>query len=148
MDSGDPSFGQNEPPTILHVTAETDNPLTSQDLPETLTDTQALYAEQFHLLDSNGQPLQYSNAQMAITTSPSENGQVLHVIPPTQTGMAQETIPREQLVDATSPQDASEEKTTDRSLPTVRADTLEASASNCILRSQASLGLPRKSGAR
>lgn len=59
MDSGDPSFGQNEPPTILPVTAETDDPLTSQDLPETLTDTQALCAEQFHLLDPNGQPLQY-----------------------------------------------------------------------------------------
>ncbi|KAK7806833.1 hypothetical protein U0070_010317 [Myodes glareolus] len=137
MDSGDPSFGQNEPPTILPVTAETDDPLTSQDLPETLTDTQALYAEQFHLLDPNGQPLQYdlhslgdSNAQMTITTSPSENGQVLHVIPPTQTGMAQVIIPREPLVDATRPQDASEEKPTDRSLPTVRADTLEASAKN------------------
>ncbi|XP_049989304.1 calcium-responsive transcription factor isoform X3 [Alexandromys fortis] len=129
MDSGDPSFGQNEPPTVLPVTAETDDPLTSQDLPETLTDTQALCAEQFHLLDPNGQPLQYDlHSQM--------------------TGMAQVTIPREPLVDATSPQDASEEKPTDRSLPTVRADTLEASASNCILRSQASLVLPRKSGTR
>ena len=57
MDSGDPSFGQNEPPTILPVTAETDDPLTSQDLPETLTDTQALCTEQFHLLDPNGQQL-------------------------------------------------------------------------------------------
>ncbi|KAM7316310.1 hypothetical protein ACRRTK_024990 [Alexandromys fortis] len=149
MDSGDPSFGQNEPPTVLPVTAETDDPLTSQDLPETLTDTQALCAEQFHLLDPNGQPLQYDlHSQMTITTSPSENKQVLHVILPTQTGMAQVTIPREPLVDATSPQDASEEKPTDRSLPTVRADTLEASASNCILRSQASLVLPRKSGTR
>ncbi|XP_075812236.1 calcium-responsive transcription factor isoform X2 [Microtus pennsylvanicus] len=129
MDSGDPSFGQNEHPTILPVTAETDDPLTSQDLPETLTDTQALCAEQFHLLDPNGQPLQYDlHSQM--------------------TGMAQVTIPREPLVDATSPQDASEEKPIDRSLPTVRADTLEASASNCILHSQASLVLPRKSGTR
>ncbi|XP_038171130.1 calcium-responsive transcription factor isoform X1 [Arvicola amphibius] len=148
MDSGDPSFGQN-------VTAETVDPLTSQDLPETPTETQALYAEQFRLLDPHGQPLQYdlhslgeSNAQMTITTSPSENGQVLHVTPPTQTGMAQVIIPREPLVDATSPQDASEEKPTDRSLPTIRADTLEASASNCIVRSQASLVLPRKSGTR
>ncbi|XP_057614503.1 calcium-responsive transcription factor isoform X3 [Chionomys nivalis] len=149
MDSGDPSFGQNEPPTILPVTAETDDPLTSQDLPETLTGTQALCVEQFHLLDPNGQPLQYDlHSQMTVTTSPSENGQVLHVIPPTQTEMAQVTIPREPLVDATSPQDASEEKPTDRSLPTVRADTLEASASNCILRSQASLVLPKKSGTR
>ncbi|XP_057614502.1 calcium-responsive transcription factor isoform X2 [Chionomys nivalis] len=140
---------ENEPPTILPVTAETDDPLTSQDLPETLTGTQALCVEQFHLLDPNGQPLQYDlHSQMTVTTSPSENGQVLHVIPPTQTEMAQVTIPREPLVDATSPQDASEEKPTDRSLPTVRADTLEASASNCILRSQASLVLPKKSGTR
>lgn len=39
-----------------------------------------------------------------IATSPSENGQVLHVIPSTQTGMAQVIIPQEPLVDVTSPQ--------------------------------------------
>lgn len=60
MDSGDPSFGQNDPPTILPVTApKTHDSLTSQDMPETLTDTQALHEEQFHLLDQNGQPIQY-----------------------------------------------------------------------------------------
>ncbi|XP_059134648.1 calcium-responsive transcription factor isoform X4 [Peromyscus eremicus] len=156
MDSGDSSFGQNDSPTILPIPApETDESLTSQDMPETLTEAQTLHEEQFRLLDPNGQPLQYdlqslgdSNAQMMIATSPSENGQVLHIIPSTQTGMAQVIIPQEPLVDVTSPQDASEEKPTDRSLPTVRADTLEASTNDYILRSQASLGFPKKSGTR
>ncbi|XP_052605531.1 calcium-responsive transcription factor isoform X5 [Peromyscus californicus insignis] len=156
MDSGDSSFGQNDSPAILPIPApETDESLTSQDMPETLTDAQTLHEEQFRLLDPNGQPLRYdlqslgdSNAQMMIATSPSENGQVLHVIPSTQTGMAQVIIPQEPLVDVTSPQDASEEKPADRSLPTVRADTLEASTNDYILRSQASLAFPKKSGTR
>ncbi|XP_076406440.1 calcium-responsive transcription factor isoform X12 [Peromyscus maniculatus bairdii] len=156
MDSGDSSFGQNDSPTVLPIpAAETDESLTSQDMPETLPEAQTLHAEQFRLLDPNGQPVQYdlqplgdSNAQMMIATSPSENGQVLHVIPSTQTGMAQVIIPQEPLVDVTSPQDASEEKSTDRSLPTVRADTLEASTNDYMLRSQASLEFPKKSGTR
>ncbi|XP_036029006.1 LOW QUALITY PROTEIN: calcium-responsive transcription factor [Onychomys torridus] len=152
MDSGDSSFGQNDSPTILPNPApETDESLTSQDMPE----TQTLHAEQFRLLDPNGQPIQYdlqslgdSNTQMMIAMSPSENGQVLHVIPSSQTGMAQVIIPQEPPVDVTSPQDASEEKPTDRSLPAVRADTLEASTNDYILRSQASLVFPKKSGTR
>ncbi|XP_076406437.1 calcium-responsive transcription factor isoform X10 [Peromyscus maniculatus bairdii] len=136
MDSGDSSFGQNDSPTVLPIpAAETDESLTSQDMPETLPEAQTLHAEQFRLLDPNGQPVQYdlqplgdSNAQM--------------------TGMAQVIIPQEPLVDVTSPQDASEEKSTDRSLPTVRADTLEASTNDYMLRSQASLEFPKKSGTR
>lgn len=72
MDSGDPSFGQNDSPSILPITApERDDSLTAQGMPETMTDAQALHAEQFHLLEQNGQPIQYdpqslreSNAQM------------------------------------------------------------------------------------
>lgn len=39
-----------------------------------------------------------------IVANPSENGQVLHVIPSTQTGMAQVIVPQGQLVDVNSPQ--------------------------------------------
>lgn len=136
MDSGDPSFGQNDSPSILPITApERDDSLTAQGMPETMTDAQALHAEQFHLLEQNGQPIQYdpqslreSNAQM--------------------TGMAQVIIPQEPLVDVTSPQDVSEEKSPGRSLPAVREDALEDSTSNYILHPQASRVVPKKSGTR
>ena len=39
-----------------------------------------------------------------IVASPSENGQVLRVIPSPQTGMTQVIIPQGPLVDANSPQ--------------------------------------------
>uniref|UniRef100_A0A8C2QJM2 Calcium response factor n=1 Tax=Cricetulus griseus TaxID=10029 RepID=A0A8C2QJM2_CRIGR len=129
MDSGDSSFGQNDSPTILPITApETDDSLTSQDMPETLTDTQTLHAEQFHLLDPNGQPVQYDLQSLEESSAQ-------------MTGMAQVIISQEPLVDVTSPHDASEEK------PTDRADTLEVSA-NYILRSQASPVIPKKPGTR
>ncbi|CAH6791685.1 Carf [Phodopus roborovskii] len=135
MDSGDPSFGQNDSPTILPITApETDDSLTSQDMPETLTDTQTLHAEQFHLLDPNGQPVQYDLQSLGVSSAQ-------------MTGMAQVIIPQEPLVDVNSPQDASEEKPTDRGSPSLKTDTLEASA-NYILRSQASLVIPKKPGTR
>lgn len=44
------------------------------------------------------------NASKMIVANPSENGQVLRVIPSTQTGMAQVIIPQGQLVDVNSPQ--------------------------------------------
>lgn len=46
----------------------------------------------------------FFNASKMIVPSPSENGQVLRVIPSTQTGMAQVIIPQGQLVDVNSPQ--------------------------------------------
>uniref|UniRef100_A0ABI7ZQI4 Calcium responsive transcription factor n=1 Tax=Felis catus TaxID=9685 RepID=A0ABI7ZQI4_FELCA len=156
MDSRDPSFGQNGSPRILPITShEVDNSLTSQNIPGTLTQTQTLSTEQFHLVDQNGQPIQYelqslgdSNAQMMIVPSPSENGQVLRVIPSTQTGMAQVIIPQGQLVDVNSSQDVSEEKPGDRNLPTIRVDVLADNTSNYTLHPQASLTLPKKTVAR
>ncbi|KAI5178756.1 Calcium-Responsive Transcription Factor [Manis pentadactyla] len=112
MDSRDSSFGQNGSPKVLPITTpEADNPLTSQNLPESLSQKQTISADQFHLVDQDGQPIQYefqslgdSDAQMMIVASPSENGQVLHVIPSTQTGIAQVIIPQGQLVNVNSPQ--------------------------------------------
>ncbi|XP_021119259.1 calcium-responsive transcription factor isoform X5 [Heterocephalus glaber] len=83
---------------------------------------------------------------MMIVASPSENGQVLHVIPSTQTGMGQVIIPQGQLVDANSPQDISEEKSSDRNV--LRVDAVADSTSNYILHPRTSLTLPRKSVTR
>nr|XP_021558682.1 calcium-responsive transcription factor [Neomonachus schauinslandi] len=156
MDSRDPSFGQNGSPRVLPITShEADNSLTSQNIPGALTQTQTLSAEQFHLVDQNEQPIQYelqslgdSNAQMMIVANPSENGQVLRVIPSTQTGMAQVIIPQGQLVDVNSPRDVSEEKPSDRNLPTVRVDVLADNTSNYTVHPQASVTLPKKTVAR
>ncbi|ELK04853.1 calcium-responsive transcription factor isoform X1 [Pteropus alecto] len=156
MDSRDPSFGQNGSSRILPFTThEANNSLTSQNIPGSLTHAQTLSAEQFHIVDQNGQPIQYelqslgdSNAQMMIVASPSENGQVLRVIPSTQTGMAQVIIPQGQLVDVNSPRDASEEKPSDRNLPTVKVDALADNNSSYILHPQASLTLSKKTVTR
>ncbi|XP_057359665.1 calcium-responsive transcription factor isoform X5 [Manis pentadactyla] len=156
MDSRDSSFGQNGSPKVLPITTpEADNPLTSQNLPESLSQKQTISADQFHLVDQDGQPIQYefqslgdSDAQMMIVASPSENGQVLHVIPSTQTGIAQVIIPQGQLVNVNSPQDVSEEKASDRNLPTVRVDDLANNTSKYIPHPQASLTLPKKTVTR
>uniref|UniRef100_A0A8C5KI83 Calcium response factor n=1 Tax=Jaculus jaculus TaxID=51337 RepID=A0A8C5KI83_JACJA len=132
MDSGDSAFGQNDSPTVLPITTpETDSRI-SQDVPEALTETQTLPAEQFHVLDQSGQPVQYELQSLGDT-----NAQV--------TGMGQVIIPQEQLVDVNSPEDASEDKPTDGNIPIVVTDGLEDNTSNYILHSQASLTLPKKS---
>ncbi|XP_025261063.1 calcium-responsive transcription factor isoform X2 [Theropithecus gelada] len=83
-----------------------------------------------------------------IVASPTENGQVLRVIPSTQTAMAQVIIPQGQLVDVNSPRDVPEEKPSDRNLSTVRVDTLADNTSNYILHPQTSFTLPKKSVTR
>ncbi|MBZ3888746.1 Neurobeachin-like protein 1 [Sciurus carolinensis] len=156
MDSRDSSFGQNDTPTVLPISApQANNSLISQNIPGPLPQTQTLSEEQFHLVDQNGQSVPYelhslgdSNAQMMIVASPSENGQVLRVIPPTQSGMAQVIIPQGQLVDVNSPQDVSEEKPSDRNLPAIRVDVPADNTSSYILHPHTSLGLPKKSASR
>uniref|UniRef100_A0AC11B8I2 Calcium responsive transcription factor n=1 Tax=Ovis aries TaxID=9940 RepID=A0AC11B8I2_SHEEP len=83
-----------------------------------------------------------------IVASPSENGQVLRVIPSPQTGMTQMIIPQGPLVDENSPQDVSEEKPSDRNLAAVRVDALADGDSSYILHPQASLTLPKKTVTR
>lgn len=145
MDTRDPSFGHNDSPAVLPITTEANNLLTSQDIPGPPT----LSAEQFHLVDQNGQPVQYElqslgDSQMMIVASPSENGQVLHVIPSTQTGMGQVTIPQGQLVDADSPQDISEEKSDEGSMAALSAGAPADSTRSYVLHPHPSLALPRK----
>ncbi|XP_027629455.1 calcium-responsive transcription factor isoform X2 [Tupaia chinensis] len=77
MDSRDSSFGQNDSSPVLPVTTpEANNSLTSQNIQGSRTQAQTFSAEQFHLVDQNGQPVQYelqslgdSNAQMKIGDS-------------------------------------------------------------------------------
>ncbi|OXB64290.1 hypothetical protein ASZ78_005942 [Callipepla squamata] len=87
-------------------------------------------------------------AVQMIVASQSENGQVLHVIPSAQPGMAQVIIPQGHLLDVTSTQDASEEKCSDGSLQTVTVAAIADSASGYILHPQASLTVSKKSAAR
>uniref|UniRef100_A0A2K5JVX2 Calcium responsive transcription factor n=1 Tax=Colobus angolensis palliatus TaxID=336983 RepID=A0A2K5JVX2_COLAP len=156
MDSRDSSFGQNDSPTVLPITTpEANNSHIPQNITGPLTQTQTLSAEHFHLVDQNGQAIQYelqslgeSSAQMMIVASPTENGQVLRVIPSTQTAMAQVIISQGQLVDVNSPRDVPEEKPSDRNLSTVRVDTLADNTSNYILHPQTSFTLPKKSVTR
>lgn len=77
MDPGTPSFGHNDPPTALPITTpETGGSAAAQPVPGPLAQTQALCADDFHLVDQNGQPVQYelqssgdSNAQMVSTSN-------------------------------------------------------------------------------
>ncbi|XP_054976444.1 calcium-responsive transcription factor isoform X2 [Sorex araneus] len=149
MDSGDLPFEQNSSsevvPTITH---EAHNSVTTQ----TLTQTQTLSAEQFDLVDQNGQPIQNelqpledSSAPSMIVASPSENdGQVLHVIPSTQTEVAQVIVPQGQLVDVNNPQNVSKEKSNDEDVPNVGGGILGDSTSTYILHPQESLTLPEE----
>ncbi|KAM5228923.1 calcium-responsive transcription factor isoform 4-T4 [Ctenodactylus gundi] len=92
--------------------------------------------------------LNLSHCLKMIFASSSENGQVLRVIPSTQTGMKQVIIPQRQLVDALGAQDISEENSNDRNLPTVRVDTLADNSPSYILHPQTTLTLPKKSVTR
>jgi hypothetical protein len=60
MESGNPSFEQNDSSTVLPITIpEANDSLTSQNTSGPLTQTQTLSAEQFQIVDQNGQPIQY-----------------------------------------------------------------------------------------
>ncbi|XP_071072276.1 calcium-responsive transcription factor isoform X6 [Dasypus novemcinctus] len=92
--------------------------------------------------------LNLSTCLKMIVTSPSENGQVLQVIPATQTGMAEVIIPQGRPVDVNSPQDVSEEKSSDGNLPAIRMDALADNNSGYILHPQASLTFSKKTVTR
>nr|XP_042707681.1 calcium-responsive transcription factor isoform X2 [Chrysemys picta bellii] len=155
MDSRDPSFEQNDSPAVLPITVHvSDNSSVSSNTPVQLSQAQPLSTEEFHLVDQNGQPLYElqslgdSSTQMMIVASQSEHGQVLHVIPSTQQGMAQVIIPQGQLLDVTSTQDVSEEKRSDGNLQTVAVTAIADSTSSYILHPQASLTVSKKTTTR
>ncbi|XP_030066558.1 calcium-responsive transcription factor isoform X1 [Microcaecilia unicolor] len=149
--SSDPSFGQNECPTVLPITVHvTDGSSPVQNAPVHLSQAQPV-PEQFHVIDQSGQAIQYelqslagSSTQMMIVTSQSENGQVLHVIPSNPSGMAQVLIPQGHLLDVASTQDLSEENPNNGKLETVALATVTDDTNNYVLHSQASVTVPAK----
>uniref|UniRef100_A0A8C8SY67 Uncharacterized protein n=1 Tax=Pelusios castaneus TaxID=367368 RepID=A0A8C8SY67_9SAUR len=155
MDSRDSSFAQNDSPSVLPITVHvSDNSSLSPNTSVQLSQAQPLSTEEFHLVDQNGQPLYElqslggSSTQMMIVASQSEHGQVLHVIPSTQPGMAQVIIPQGQLLDVTSTQNVSEEKRSDGNLQTVAVAAIADSTNSFILHPQASLTVSKKTTTR
>ncbi|NXI58243.1 CARTF factor, partial [Chloroceryle aenea] len=150
MDSRDPLFGQSDSPTGLPLAVRLWGSSPSLAAPARPPQPQPHSAEELHLGDQTGQPLceLRPSAPMMIVASQSENGQVLHVIPSAQTGMAQVIIPQGQLLDVTSTQDVSEEKCGDGNLQTVAVAAVADSASRYILHPQASLTVSKKPATR
>ncbi|KAK2529560.1 Carf [Columba guinea] len=150
----DPLFGQSDSSAALPITVHLSGSSLSSVAPARPPQPQPHSANEFHLLEHSGQPLYElqplggPNAQMMIVASQSENGQVLHVIPSAQPGLAQVIIPQGQLLDVTSTQDVSEEKRGDRNLQTVAVAAIGDSASSYVLHPQASLTVLKKTTAR
>ncbi|XP_069716944.1 calcium-responsive transcription factor [Phaenicophaeus curvirostris] len=154
MDSRDPLFGQSDSPAALPIAIRLSGSSPTSAAPARPPQSQPHSAEEFYLIDQTGQhlydlqPLGGPSAHMMIVASQSENGQVLHVIPSAQAGMAQVIIPQGQLLDVTSMQDVSEEKCADGNLQTVAVAAVADSASSYILHPQASLTVSKKPATR
>ncbi|XP_074450703.1 calcium-responsive transcription factor isoform X1 [Larus michahellis] len=171
MDSRDPLFGQSDSPAALPIAVRVSGSSPSSAAPSRPPQPQPHSAEEFQLVDQSGQPLYElqplggPSAQMMIVAGQSENGQVLHVIPSAQPGMAQVIIPQGQLLDVTSTQeitgpdasfvkpgmkylDVSEEKCGDGNLQTVAVAAIADSASSYVLHPQASLTVSKKTATR
>ncbi|XP_063196453.1 calcium-responsive transcription factor isoform X3 [Chroicocephalus ridibundus] len=171
MDSRDPLFGQSDSPAALPIAVRVSGSSPSSAAPSRPPQPQPHSAEEFQLVDQSGQPLyelqplRGPSAQMMIVAGQSENGQVLHVIPSAQPGMAQVIIPQGQLLDVTSTQeitgpdasfvkpgmkylDVSEEKCGDGNLQTVAVAAIADSASSYVLHPQASLTVSKKTATR
>ncbi|XP_066492585.1 calcium-responsive transcription factor isoform X2 [Tiliqua scincoides] len=148
QETKDPSFGEN---AVLPITAPVPQDDASPlNIPMQLSQPLPFCAEEFHLVDQSGhslyevQSLEGSNTHMMIVASQSENGQVLHVIPSTQPGMAQVIIPQSQLLDVFSSQDVSEEKNCDENLRTVAVAAIADNTSSYILHPRASRSVSKK----
>ncbi|XP_034993429.2 calcium-responsive transcription factor isoform X3 [Zootoca vivipara] len=154
VETGDASFGPNVPQADLPIMAPISEDV-SQSLNAQMQLSQALpfSAEGFQLVNQSGHPLyevqssEGSSTHMMIVASQSENGQVLHVIPSSQPGMAQVIIPQGQLLDVTSCQDASEERN-GGSLRTVAVAAVADGTSRYILHPQASLTVSKTTATR
>ncbi|XP_068804193.1 calcium-responsive transcription factor isoform X2 [Struthio camelus] len=154
MDSREPSFGRSDSPAALPIAARVSGSSPASAVPVRPSQPQPLSVEEFRLVDSDSQPLYElqslggPSTQMMIVASQSENGQVLHVIPSAQAGMAQVIIPQGQLLDVTSTQDVSEEKCGDGNLQTVTVAAIADSTSSYILHPQASLTVSKRNSTR
>ncbi|XP_075287282.1 calcium-responsive transcription factor isoform X3 [Opisthocomus hoazin] len=147
MDSRDPLFGQSDSPTAVPFTVRLSGNSPSSVAPARPRQPQPHSAE-FHPVDQTRQPLYElqplggPSAQMMIVASQSENGQVLHVVPSAQPGVAQVIIPQVQL------EDVSEEKCGDGNLQTVAVAAMADSAGSYVLHPKASLTHSKKTATR
>ncbi|XP_063285911.1 calcium-responsive transcription factor isoform X1 [Pelobates fuscus] len=113
--------------------------------PDTTNQQLSALTEQYHFIDQHGNSIHYeiqalpgNSQQMMILTSESENGQVFHVIPSSQSGTAQLIIPHGQIQDSPNPT----EQSSDNLQPA--ADTaVPVNAGNLIIHTNSSLALSR-----
>ncbi|KAL8183861.1 UNVERIFIED_CONTAM: hypothetical protein K2H54_054739 [Gekko kuhli] len=85
---------------------------------------------------------------MMIVASHSENGQVLHVLPSTQPGIAQVIIPQGQLLDVSSSGDVSQETNCNGNLQTVAVAAIANNTSSYVFHPEASLTVSKKTTTR
>ncbi|XP_053136801.1 calcium-responsive transcription factor isoform X2 [Hemicordylus capensis] len=154
-ETGDPCFGQNVSQAVLPVTVPiTEDASSSLNEQMQLSQLPSFSTEPFQLVDQSGhslyevQSLEGSSTHMMIVASQTENGQVLHVIPSAQPGMARVIIPQSQLLDVTSSQGISGERNCDGNLRTVAVAAIADSTSSYILHPRASLTVSKKTTTR
>ncbi|XP_044287819.1 calcium-responsive transcription factor isoform X2 [Varanus komodoensis] len=150
-EAGAPSFEQNVTQAPLPATVPiNEDAFPSLNAQIQLSQSLSFSAEEFHRADQSSHSLyemqssEGGGTHMMIVASQSENGQVLHVIPSSQPGMAQVIIPHGQHLDVTGSPDTSEEKNCDGGLQTVTVAALADNASTYILPPQTSLSGSKK----
>ncbi|KAM4698060.1 calcium-responsive transcription factor [Rhinophrynus dorsalis] len=108
--------------------------------------------EKYHFVDQNMHTIHYeiqalpvSSPQMMILTSESENGQVFHVIPSSQSGTAQLIIPQGQVQDS---DDSLKQNQSNDNLQVVAGTSLPENAGSFIIHSNPSLAVSKTTSDR
>ncbi|KAL8183656.1 UNVERIFIED_CONTAM: hypothetical protein K2H54_048264 [Gekko kuhli] len=151
LESKNASFGQNVPHGVLQTI---DDASPSPNAQMQLCQPPPFPVEDFQLVDQNChslyevQSLEGSGTHMMIVASHSENGQVLHVLPSTQPGIAQVIIPQGQLLDVSSSGDVSQETNCNGNLQTVAVAAIADNTSSYVFHPEASLTVSKKTTTR
>nr|XP_056717430.1 calcium-responsive transcription factor [Euleptes europaea] len=151
MESKNTSFGPNASHGVLRAIDNASPPPNAQIRP---CQPPPFPGEDFQLVDQNChslyevQSLEGSSTHMMIVASRSENGQVLHVVPSTQPGIAQVIIPQGQLLDLSSSEDVSQERNCDGNLQTVAVAAIADNTSSYVFHPEASLTVSKKATTR
>ncbi|XP_061463930.1 calcium-responsive transcription factor isoform X2 [Rhineura floridana] len=150
----DLSFGQNVSRAVLPITVPVSEEVSqSLNAQMQLSHSLAFSPEEFHLVHQSGHSLyevqssEGSSTHMMVVASQFENGQVLHVIPSAQPGMAHVIIPQGQLLDISSSQDVSEGRNCEN-LQTAAVAAMADSTSRYIFHSEASFTVPKMTSTR
>ncbi|XP_048341455.1 calcium-responsive transcription factor [Sphaerodactylus townsendi] len=151
MESKSASFGQNASHGVLPATDDASPPPNAQ---TQLCQPPPSPVEDFQLVDQNChslyevQSMEGPGSHMMIVASHSENGQVLHVVPSSQPGIAQLIIPQGQLLDVSSSGDVSQEKNCAGNLQTVAVAAIADNTSSYVFHPEASLTVSKKATTR